>query len=640
MDARGRGAGVPRWFGALLGAAAGSVVVGGLVALVAAVFAAYSWPLALAAAAVGAGGGGALGWRVTPDGAPHVWAAGAVVVAGVFVVANWGLAGETVVLERDAGIYSNSARWLDRDGSLLVDAEVGPFVDAAGVSFVSVGMYDHPGEDIEFQSNHLTSALYATAYGAGGAGGLFRAPLVLVAAGLLAVWALAARVVGHGAVALVGVVALAASLPVLGVARDTLSEPVVLLLLWAGLWLWTAGSDTDRPLATLAAGLCLGGCIAARIDSAAYLVPVPIALALHGRRAGWRLVRPFVAGLLPGVAVAALDIGLRARGYLGDLEVEVALLYALLGVAVVAGVVVARWRGGPLPGGAALSWVVVAVLLLAWLVRPHVQTVLARDSPLVAAIQREQGLGVDGRRRYHELSMLWQSWYLGVPLLAAAVAGAGIVVHRLARGVDRALLLPLAALGAASALYLFRPAISPDHLWAMRRFVPATLPLWCVLAGVAVVALLRRLPARSRAPVAVATVALALAPVVATTWPVRAFREFDGFLAFVEQTCDVVGPDAAVVASEDDYVGASLTQTVRSWCGVPAAMVDATADLDALADGWAAAGRQLWLLEPSGGEVPLGPVSTDRMLEDTLTSAPDGYFLHRIGATATRVGDG
>lgn len=614
----------------MLCALALGVVAGGLVGLLAAVFAVYSWPPAVVAGGAGAAAGAVAGWRFTPTGAPSGWAAGAVAVALVFVVANWGLAGETVVLERDAGIYSNSARWLDRDGSLLVDAEVGPFVDAPGVSFVSVGMYDHPGEEIEFQSNHLTSALYATAYGAGGAGGLFRAPLLLVAAGLLAVWALAARVTGHGAVALVGVVALAVSLPVLGVARDTLSEPLVLLLLWAGLWLWTVGADADRPLAALGAGLCLGACVAARIDSAAYLVPVPIALALHGRRAGWRLVRPLAAGLVPGVVVAALDIGLRSRGYLGDLEVEVALLYALLLVAVVAAVVVARWRGASLRGGAALPWIVVGVLLLAWFVRPHVQTALAGDSSLVENIQRGQGLEVDGRRRYHELSMQWQSWYLGAPLLLAAIAGAGIVVHRLVRGVDRALLLPLTALGAATALYLFRPAIAPDHLWAMRRFVPAALPLWCVLAGVAAVTVLpRRL-----APAAVALLAV---PVVVVTWPVREFQEFDGFLTFVEQTCDAVGGDTAIVAPEDDYVGASLTQTFRSWCGVPAALVDESADLDALAAAWASEGRQLWLVELDG---PVGAVSTDRMLEDTLTSAPDDYFVHRISATATRVGGG
>jgi hypothetical protein len=627
---------VPRWFGALLGAAALAIVDGGLVGLVLAVVGAFAWPVAFAAGALGAVAGAVIGWRVAPPGAPNGWAAGAVVVAVIFVVANWGLAGETVVLERDAGIYANSARWLDREGSLLVDAEVGPFVDAPGVSFVSVGMYDHPGKDIEFQSNHLTSALYATAYGAGGAGGLFRAPLLLVGAGLLAVWALAARVTGHGAVAFVGLAVLAASLPVLGVARDTLSEPVVLLLLWSGLWLWTVAADSDRPLAALGAGLCLGACIAARIDSAAYLVPVPIALALHGRRSGWGLVRPVVAGLLPGLAVAGLDIGLRSRGYLGDLEVEVALLYALLGAAVVAGVVAARWRGPALPGGAALPWVVVALLLLGWFVRPHVQTALARDSSLVAAIQLDQGLEVDGRRRYHELSMAWQSWYLGAPLLLAAVAGAGLVVHRLVRGVDRALLLPLAALGAATALYLVRPAIAPDHLWAMRRFVPAALPLWCVLAGVAVVALLRRLPRPARPAAAAAAVALAAGPVVAVSWPVREFREFDGFLAVVEATCGVVGPEGVIVAPEDAYAGAALTQTFRSWCGVPAAMVDASADLDALAEAWASEGRQLWLVE-TGARFD---VTTDRMLEDTLTKAPDEYFVHGLGLDVTRVEGG
>lgn len=631
---------MPRWFGALACAVAGGVVAGGLLGLVLAVAGAYVWPVAVAAGTVGAVGGLVVGWRVTPAGAADGWAAGAVVAAVLFVVANWGLAGESVVLERDPGLYANTARWLDRDGSLLVDAEVGPFAGAAGVSFVSVGMYEHPGAAVEFQANHLTPVLYATAFGPAGAGGLFRAPLLLVAGGLLAVWALAARATGSGAAALAAVVGLAASLPVLGAARDTLSEPVVLLLLGTGLWLWTAAADEDEPLAALGAGLCLGACLAARIDAAAYLVPVPLALALHGRRAGWRLVRAFATGLVPGVVVAALDIGLRSRGYLGDLEVEVALLYTLLAAAVAGGILVARWRGRPLPGGSALPWALPALLVVAWLVRPHVQTALADDSLLVRTIQQAQGDDVDGRRRYHELSMVWQAWYLGPPVLAAAVVGAGIATHRLVRGLDRALLVPLAALGAATALYLFRPAIAPDHLWAMRRFVPAALPLWCVLAGIAAVALLARVPPRARAAAAALVALVALGPVAARSWPVREFREFDGFLALVEQTCDTVGADAAVVLPEDDYAGASLTQAVRSWCGVPAALVDGDADLDALAAAWAAEGRELWLVSDDGGDVPIGPVSTDRMLEDTLTSAPDDYFTHVLAVTATRVGGG
>ena len=600
--------------------------------------------MALLAGVAGAGAGGWLGWRVVPDGGAHAWAAVAVGIAVVFVAANWEVVGGSVVLERDPGLYANAARWIDGEGSLAVDARVGPFADAAGLTFVSVGMYDLDDSTLEFQSNHLTPVLFATGYGAAGAGGMQRVPLVLVAAGLLAVYALAVRMTGRAWAAAAAVAVLAASLPILGVARDTLSEPVVLLLLWSGLWLWTVAADRDEPWAALAAGVCLGACVAARIDSAAYLVPIPVVLALHGRRQGWRLVRPLAVGLVPGIVAAVLDVGLRSRGYLGDLEVEVALLYALLVVATVAGVVVARWRRPvrlPARTGAVVAVVVVGLLVVAWFVRPHVQTARARDSDLVSAIQAARGDDVDGRRRYHEDSMVWQAWYLGPVVLAAAIAGAGLLVRRM----ERALLLPALALGAGTALYLFRPAIAPDHLWAMRRFVPAALPLWCVLAALALVVGVERL-GRLRVAVAVVAVAVAVAPVVARTWPVRAFREQDGFLTFVERTCDVVGPDAAVVTVEGTRVAETLTQTLRSWCHVPVAIASPSADLDELGELWADEDRQLWVLAdvpeqlPDGEVVVVGEVANDRQLEKTLTSPPDDYFTHVLGLTATRVAGG
>ena len=72
-------------------------------------------------------------------------------------------------------------------------------------------------------------------------------------------------------------------------------------------------------------------------------------------------------------------------------------------------------------------------------------------------------------------------------------AAPAVVIRRLARATDPPLLLPLAVLGAGTALYLFRPSIAPDQIWAMRRFVPAGLPLLCLLAAVALAAGLDRL---------------------------------------------------------------------------------------------------------------------------------------------------
>ena len=35
-------------------------------------------------------------------------------------------------------------------------------------------------------------------------------------------------------------------------------------------------------------------------------------------------------------------------------------------------------------------------------------------------------------------------------------------------------------------IYLWRPSITPDHIWVMRRFVPLVLPAFLAMAGLAV----------------------------------------------------------------------------------------------------------------------------------------------------------
>jgi hypothetical protein len=165
------------------------------------------------------------------------------------------------------------------------------------------------------------------------------------------------------------------------------------------------------------------------------------------------------------------------------------------------------------------------------------------------------------------------------------------------------------------------------------------MPLWCVLAGLAAT----RVPRRA---VLAVLVVVALAPIVLRTWPVRAFREQDGFVAIVERTCDVVD-DGAVLLPDGTKVAATMTQTIRSSCDVPVAIASPRTDVDALAAAWADQGRALWVVAdvpeqlPAGGEVVvLGPVVNDRQLEDTLTSPPDQYEVFPFNAVATRVGGG
>lgn len=644
---------LPRWYATLLCAAAGLVVGSGLIGLLLAVFGLWSTPAAVAAGLLGLAGGLACGLRtVRPPAAADrrralVGAVGALAIAATFVAWNWDRVGGSVMVERDPGVHAVAARWVERTGGLRVDADAGAFEHLGELlEHRSIGMYERSPGTLEFHSSHLAPVLFALGQGLAGLDGLFHVPVLLVGLGLLAVYALALRFTGRVWAALGVIGTLAACLPFAYVARDTHSEPVVLLLLWTGLWLWTVAADELDRWAAAAAGLAVGACLAARIDSSILLVPVPLALvALTVRRTPQRvLVAPFAAGLAPGAVAAMADLGLRSRGYVADLGTETTLSYGALVASVVLAVVVHRdrhdvvrlddGRRARLVAGAGVG---LAVLLLAlWLVRPHVQTVRAGASEMVGIIQLTQGDDVDPRRRYHELSVVWQQWYLGPAVVAGAVLGVVVAARRLAasRPLSRVLLLPLAALGAGTLLYLLRPAIAPDHIWAMRRFVPAALPLLCLLAALAATAVIGRVRWRPvRGVLAVAAVAAGVGPALARTAPVADFREQGGFAAGVEAFCDVLGPDAAVVAPVGTKVGDTLTQTFRSFCGIPATTSNPgmpNSAVESLRTQLRREGRRLVVVldgscEP-GGRLPGIVVGTsDRFLEDTLTSPPDDY---------------
>ncbi len=104
-------------------------------------------------------------------------------------------------------------------------------------------------------------------------------------------------------------------------------------------------------------------------------------------------------------------------------------------------------------------------------------------NPLVGLRQAAQGLAVDPTRQYSEESLRWISWYVGPLALALAIVGAGVLVHWALVRRQPAETVLLLFLAFAGAIYLWDPSITPEQMWAMRRFVPLVLPACFVLAG-------------------------------------------------------------------------------------------------------------------------------------------------------------
>ncbi|TKV60601.1 hypothetical protein FDO65_02570 [Nakamurella flava] len=591
-------------------------------------------------------------WRSLPRGsttrAAHVAGAAAAVLAVGYLLFVAVTPSQNVVVARDPGSYAATARQLSAFGALEIDARGTAFAGIEGLRFSSAAVYDEPVDPqgpnaetatgvLDPQFNHLTAVALAVGFDVGGAPLLFRVPALIAGVGLLLVYAVAVRATRRPAVALLAPALLAGGLPLLYVARNTYSEPFALALLWAAILVLVIMARRPRVSLGLLGGLLMGALVSTRVDALAYLcLALPLAAVSvaaadpGGRRALLRAWGAAVAATVTVGLVGWWDLVERTGGYVTDLAGQIGLLrFALVASAVVSGAGLALWSGRPAVRAAAVrlrrpvartaAVVVGATLLFGWLIRPLVQTTTSAIAyPAVIDLQAADGLPAEPYRNYAEHSLVWMSWYVGATALAAAIAAAVVVLWRVGHRTVAPALLAVLVLGlGAGAIYWYDPQITPDQLWASRRFVPAILPAVAVWATAGLALLLDALPARwsrgrgvvPRLTVGALVVAL-LAPVLVTSAPVRWHRVQAAHLDPVLQTCAALAPGDAVVVT-DAYAEITLLQTLRSWCEVPVAGLGSwqrVQDLPALTDRVAANGYRLVLVS---------------LLRDDLTSLTD-----------------
>ena len=334
----------------------------------------------------------------------------------------------------------------------------------------------------------------AGAIWAGGANAALLAAPVLGAAALLTFGGLTARLVGPRWAPL-AVLALAVSLPDQFTSRADYSEPLAEILFLGGLCLVidSLGRDReagDRVLASIA-GLALGLTVLVRIDGASDILPVVpyCGLLLLGRR---RQALPLLGGLAVGTAFGLVDGLVFSRPYLETNKSSLKLL-ALATVLVLAVTVVALpvlWkRGLPQVKGRWLPNAVSAlavVVMVIFAVRPYLSKAHAAmghvTEQVIAGYQRANGQPVDGSRTYAEISLHWVFWYIGLPVVILATAGAAVLARHCLRGQAPRWTLPLVTFAWTIVTFLYQPAITPDQPWASRRLVPAVLPGFVLLA--------------------------------------------------------------------------------------------------------------------------------------------------------------
>jgi len=534
--------------------------------------------------------------------------------------------GEHVVIRRDAGSYALYTQWIATRHGLPVDAGLGAFGGAAalavpGFSLASPAFFEviHNGAaQVVPQFLIGAPAAYSLGWWTAGWNGLFWMPAVIGGLAVLAAAGLAARLIGPRWAA-PAAASLALTQPVLHASRSTYSEPPALLLVLVAASLAVDALQTLSPgrprRLALAAGLMFGLAGLVRVDAVrevALVIAVCLVLGLRRHLSA----APLAAGALVGTVIAAVPAVWLSRPYLDMVWSSLAPLLlgtAALSVLGVAVVVFDRWRPRPrvapasAPSGSnrgrLFEWPAAAALLgvgalLAsrplWMVAHQPDKT---SSALVAGLQAQQHLPVDGSRSYAEDTVQWVVWYVGpVTALAALVAAAVLAAATVrwwraggASGRERARLDPAwlapawllpAVVGVGSTvLILYRPGITPDHPWADRRLVTTVLPTVSLLAtaGAAwgVRYARRRLPVGLLVAAGVIAVPALLVPSALATAPLATARTEVGQPDAVARVCAALRPNDVVLtvhdAQEGDRAQNEWVQVIRGVCGRPAA---------------------------------------------------------------------
>ncbi len=588
-------------------------------------------PLGLAAAVVAGVAAGRASARRQCGSSHRRWAdLTALAGATVWTALTLPLSSQDIAVFRDPATYALTGEWLVRHHSVPIPTHAEVFGGTPGLVFASNGFPDLPGGGgaVQPQGAHLVQSLAASAGWLGGDSAVLYVNVLVGAVALLAVYGFARRVVNPW-FALGAVAVLSATLPMAEFSRALYTEPLAMVFAWGAFSLLWVAHESGRRKDFLVGGLVLGATALTRIDGLfSILAVLPYLAVVVGtavlRREREALVRAGLVALpvAVGVVLAVRDLQRLAPVYYHDLGSQVRLIFrggaalALL-CALAAGVVALRpalvaratptWlRFAP---SAAFAGVCVVMAALAsrplWLIDRN--DVGGAYAGYITFLQKARHLPLDGSRGYGELTVAWLTWYIGVPAVVLGTLGLASLVERAARTLQPSLVLSVGMIVLTATLYLVRPSITPDQIWASRRLLPLAFP--GVLLGAAIV--LSWLLHRSRWLGALAAVlgVLVAWDTVDASQPLWDKRQYVPQLAEITAVCRALPSDAAVI------VGPKLApiwlQTVRSYCDVPVAGTGQIqpAMLSQARTSAAAVGRRLYTVISSPTELPGLPAS-------------------------------
>ncbi len=547
------------------------------------------------------------------------WSLGGV---AAWIVVGFFFASEYLVVTRDPGFLSLTGVWLTNHPT--TDIPTRGAIEAAAQQTNVIAdawqAWNLSGNVVQPQGAKMLPAVLSVGGWVDGVTGVLATNIVIGGIGILAVYLVARRLLGPFA-ALGPAALVALTVSHIGLSRSPYSEPLTLLLIVASIaWAWR-GLEEGRIGALVAAGATSGATALCRIDGGVYALGVLLGVGVVCVWRGKKGIAPLLAVVIPQalmVGAGYWSLWRWSTSYIERLGSEARTL-AIVYSAVVVLVVIFQVAIAPFLGrvrvsvaahrvvlariAAALTALTMVVLASRplWMIdrRGTVSTTDQFTNNVVGQFQQLDGYPVDPTRTYAEHTITWLSYYLTWPILALATLGLAIIVWRTFTSRPIAVVF-LGAFAVPSLVYLLRPEIVPDQLWAIRRFEPITLPGLAIAAGVGAWWLAQWVARRFSSPYerehathvasVIAAIILVAAPIstyvsvkLGAANPVSAppyiyMREQGGARAEIDKLCRIIDGRPVILSGSSGYFG-----TIRVMCDVPVVLALEPLQADALA---------------------------------------------------------
>jgi hypothetical protein len=469
----------------------------------------------------------------------------------VLAVIYFGYPNESILGGRDMGIYANHGIFIANHGYLNPDYPI-PY-ESSG--FYLLGLFATPNS-ITIQFGHLYPSWLAQAYNTFGIEGLFRmnALLALLSLGLFR--GLLNRFVSTP-FAVLGVLFLGFNVSQIWLARITLTEIMTQMWIMAAFITADIALQEDQPSLARWSGVFFGFTALCRIDSFLFLPLIIIANSIvrflgqndnDNKEIFWKSL---YQGAFPVFLLALSYYYFFSRPYFSHVSVQLSMIGGLLGVAIVwcwtsyyVKKLIQKQSIYLIVIFGIVATTLISVFLYGHIIRPYLEPFSTFNLP---------GHALNGTRSFRENSIVNLGLYLSVPVLYLALGGWLVSFWHTWFLRKWEWLLPMITISGFATLYLYDPSITPDHYWAIRRFVPIVIPGFILFCMFGLDNISNYIKNRIWQNVLIAVISMSL--LVFTYYidkPIAAHAENDGYWQQLSVLAKTIPDDGIILAEKND----------------------------------------------------------------------------------------